>query len=35
MLFIFLGATKEGKGRIKFQPEGLRRPRDTQEEKKP
>ncbi len=35
MLFIFLGATKEGKGPIKFQPEGLRRPRQQEEEKKP
>jgi hypothetical protein len=37
MLFVFLGATKEGKGKIKFTPDALRRPRETseEEEKKP
>jgi hypothetical protein len=36
MLFVFLGATKEDGGRIKYKAEeGLRQPQDKQEEKKP
>jgi peroxiredoxin len=35
MLFVFLGATKEGQGKIKVSPEGLRRRPDSGEEKKP